>query len=378
SPSEQENGRECFLVLENSPFFPGGGGQPADRGTIAGFEIGGISRVDNLIGHRITGGENLAGGEEVECTVDMDFRRDSRQQHTGQHLISAALAEYGIATVSVHLGNEYCGIEVDAVDVENRIIDRVLSRSDEWIQEDRPVRSRYLSQKEVEELPLRRPSKKKVEGGTGPVRVVDIEDVDVTGCGGVHLSRTGQLRFILFEGAERIRGRIRLKWIIGDRAVTRARSASDRQDRLNRLLSCEDSEVVERAGSILEELKVCRTSLIDSEQEMGRLYGEKISLDSENPVLQIGGGMERLNAAADAAACRGASSVFFVGGTTPNGDFPWILYRRNPDPNFFSRFKETVFESTGGKGGGNPPVWRGRIIDAKKALSAVRNLLTDT
>jgi alanyl-tRNA synthetase len=379
SPSEQENGSERLLVLENSPFFPGGGGQPADRGMIAGFEIDGFSPVedrdDGRIGHRITGGEHLTVGEEVECAVDMDFRRNSRQQHTGQHLISAALAENGIATVSVHLGEEYCGIEVDAAVVDHRIIHEVLTRNDEWIREDRLVLSRYLSQKEAEKLSLRRPLKDKAESGTGPVRVVDIEGVDVTGCGGVHLNRTGQLRLILFEGTERIRGRTRLRWMIGDRAVMRARSAAEIQSRLNRLLSCGDSEVLQRVESILEEIKLTKASYKDSEQELGRLYGEKIFLESGNPVFQIGGGAERLNAAADAAASRGAGSAFFVGEKSPKGDFPWILYRRNPAPSFFSRFKKAVLESSGGKGGGKPPVWRGRIIGAEKALSAARYIL---
>jgi alanyl-tRNA synthetase len=419
------------VVLDRSPFFPGGGGQAADEGTIGGRRVLGVRRDSGIPVFLLEGTEPVSAGSTVRCQVDQVCRRRSRQTHSGQHLISAALAAEGLDTLSVHLGREYCGIEVNADTVGAPVIERVLDTCDRVIGEDRPIESLLLDPAELENIPLRRPLSPKAGGMEGEdeeeglnaggsrstVRVVAIRGFDAVGCGGVHLTRTSAIRLVLFDGSERIRGRLRLRWLIGDEASRRCRMLAGQGRALTGLLSVPLEDLAGRAGELAAELREVKGLYDAAEREIGRLMaaaavpgtdaeragpvpaadGAQAAVPSSTAAaypsprpaqqalqpppppgkricLAVGGGAVRLESALEELRGAGVTTAFLVGSPGTVGDAPWVLYHSGGEE-LFQEMKEHFLPGVQGKGGGRPPMMRGRLGCApEEALARFRRL----
>ncbi len=362
----------CELMLKQSPFYPGGGGQPADKGSIDSVPLIGIHKKDGKIVHELGSIDVFTIGKVVQCSVDSDFRRDSMQQHTGQHLLSAALFSEGLDTVSVHLGQEYVGIEVEGAEggiVPEETVRRVLDRCKLWISENRKVISHYLKPEELDGLNLRRPA----AGKSDLVRVVEIEGLDHVGCGGVHLKDTASIGLILYLGSEKIRGRVRLKWLIGGRAVKHAEELGGQMRQIQKKLSAGPEEISGKVESLITENQKLKTSIKNLGEKTGSLLAESwlaVSGEDEFIVEAIqmsDGGRECLEAAAGKLASAGAAGCFLLNGSS------WIFYAKDRDASFFNDFRTDVLTPFKVKGGGKPPMWRGRIEgETQEILMAVR------
>ena len=179
------------LVLSRTAFYPEGGGQPADRGVIGDATVVDVAKSDGVVYH-VVDVESPAhiAGTTVRGMVDTARRRDFMQQHTGQHILSACLLEVGgHNTVSVHQGDEYTTIEVSSEQVTEDEIAAVQRMANDAIEADLPVETIFVDESEIGNYPLRRPPKV-----SGTVRLVRIGQLDCVACGGVHLTRTGQVR----------------------------------------------------------------------------------------------------------------------------------------------------------------------------------------
>lgn len=372
--------RTWTLVLDKNLFYPGGGGQPADRGLIDGCSIAAVNKTDQTVQYVISGSGPYSEGDELKCVLDAEFRRDSRQQHSGQHLLSAALSLEGWETVSVHLGSEYTGIEVSnetEKTISDETVKKVLKTCDRWIAEQRNIISRYLTRDELKGLELRRSltEKNDMENGA-PVRIVDIEDTDLVGCGGVHLKSTGAIGMILFTGTDKIRGRYRLNWLIGDRALEHSRYLNGQGQIIQKLLSAGPLEMTERIISILDENKTLRISLKDTEKEIGLLQAESwIAADITSGIVvrEITGSRERMEAAAEILRKSDIQAVFLISQTEVSSEYSWLLYGGKQKKIDFDEFKSNILKKYDGSGGGKPSLWRGRISgDSNIIISEVR------
>ncbi len=388
SSAEAENG-VWRLVLEEAPFYPGGGGQPADRGVIDGNPLITITKNNGVVIHEISSEGNYLAGETVHCIVDGAYRRDSRQQHSGQHLISAALSLEGLETVSVHLGAEYTGIEVDGVadiPVSEILINSVLKTCDQWIAEDRKIVSLYLQPEELSGLELRRSLKYEHESETAdngtrqsPIRIIEIQHVDKVGCGGVHLNSTSSVGLILFIGSEKIRGHVRLNWLVGDRAISYARQLNEQGQKLQRVLSTGSEDTFARISVILEENRKFRNDVKTAEREIGRLLAESWLKDEGNAdVISecIEGGQDRVEGAMSVIRGSGIRTVFLLRSHGDASGHSWVFFIGNSDDSIFDDFRASILNPFKGSGGGKPPQWRGRIEgDPNIILSEFRNWL---
>ena len=202
------------LLLADTIFYPGGGGQPADRGTLAGRAVG-VAKSASGIVHRVDRPQDFAPGDEVELVLDWDHRFDYMQQHSGQHLVSAALwHELGAATLSVHQGAEVTTIEIDRAELSDHDLTKVERYTASAIVADHPIDTFWIDASELPRYRLRRAT---TRGGS--IRLVRIGEIDLVACAGVHLPRTGLLQSIVAIGTERIRGHVRAAFKIGLRAV---------------------------------------------------------------------------------------------------------------------------------------------------------------
>jgi alanyl-tRNA synthetase len=203
----------CRIYLDRTAFYPSSGGQPNDTGTIAGVPVLEVEDEGERIAH-VTAAPVDSG--EVDGRIDWPRRFDHMQQHSGQHLLSAVFVErFGLATVSFHLGQESSTIDLDTPRLEPAAVLEAERRANEAVFEDRPLAVSF------EDAPrdLRKPSER-----AGTLRIVSIEGLDRSACGGTHVRRTGEIGPILIRKLDKIRNTVRVEFLCGGRAVRRARA----------------------------------------------------------------------------------------------------------------------------------------------------------
>jgi alanyl-tRNA synthetase len=204
------------LELESSFFYPESGGQEADRGELAGAPVVDVQADDDdRVWHVLAAPSPRAAGEDVEGRVDWARRFDNMQQHTGQHILSAALERVLDApTVSSHLGEDRSTIDVGLGDMDWRALEKLEDAANAIVWEDRPIALHWVDDEGVKRFTLRKPPKV-----SGRIRIVEIPDWDVSACGGTHTRRTGEVGVIKVVRWEKVRGNVRLEFLCGGRAL---------------------------------------------------------------------------------------------------------------------------------------------------------------
>jgi alanyl-tRNA synthetase len=245
---EDLDGRTA-VVLDRSAFYPTSGGQPHDTGTLGGARVVDVvAGDDGVVRHVIEG--SVGAGAVAGC-VDWQRRFDHMQQHTGQHVLSAAFDRLAQArTESFHLGTASATIDL-AREVTPAAIERVEDEANRIVWEDRPVHIRFADAAEAAALPLRKES-----GRTGTLRLIDVEGFDLSACGGTHVARTGAIGVIAIASWEKFRGGTRVGFLCGGRALTSHRALRDVVTAGVRVLSVLPAELpaaIERLQSDLKE-----------------------------------------------------------------------------------------------------------------------------
>ena len=214
--SVEQDGRH--LVLDRSAFYPTSGGQPHDIGRLGNARVVDVLDEETRIVHVCSEPGGLVVGDRVEGHIDWDRRFDHMQQHSGQHLLSALLADtYGWPTVSVHFGDALNSVDVAAAAIEAGLIAEIEQRLNRLATENRAITVTFEDANLAAGL-------RKASDRAGMLRVVSIEGIDRSACGGTHVAGTGEIGAILLRRAERTKGNTRLEFSCGLRAVARARA----------------------------------------------------------------------------------------------------------------------------------------------------------
>jgi alanyl-tRNA synthetase len=358
---------DLLIVLDRTAFYPEGGGQPADIGTIGGGEVVDVQKRDGEIIHRVRGsaaeGADFsppANGQSVSCEVDWDHRFDYMQQHTGQHVISGALMHVGdYPTVSVHQGEEYTTIEVGVESIPENDLQRIEERAIETVAADAEVRDYVVRDEEVPALELRRPPKV-----SGKIRIVEIDGYDRTACGGVHLKRTGQVGWIKLIDTERIRGRVRTVWKIGNRAVADYRLKTGVTSELTDLLSVQLAEIPERTRNLVSKLSDREWQIQNLRRRIAAVVAD--SLVAESTSAETAGPVVGRLAEEDADMLRDAAEHVVEEHGRPvalvapqETRLRWCIGVPTQYDFDFNAVRGELLEPIAGKGGGKPPFWQG-------------------
>ncbi len=268
-------------VLDRTCFYPGGGGQPSDRGTLNGVPVLDVRELDDGQIVHVLDREVPAG--PIHAIVDAARRRDFMEQHTGQHIFSQALVRAGsLETVSVHLGDEDTTIEVKAQSVEDSVLRAAEEIANEVIREHRPVILHEIDRSEVSKFPLRR-----TPPDEGRLRIIEVKDYDWAACGGVHVASAGEVFMVKAVSQEKIRGRVRIHILIGRRAFQDYGRKVALTQSLSRLLTCGEETLLARVQDMMaaqqeaaRELRQLRTAqaAVDAEAAVagGRRLGEAV------------------------------------------------------------------------------------------------------
>ena len=201
------------VSLDQTVFFPEGGGQPSDTGRLGETAISYVYEKDGEVWHRC--GQPLEPGAQVEAVIDWDRRLDHIQQHTGEHVFSYAIwKKFGVGNIGFHLGKE-----VVTIDLTRALTPEELEASEDFanqiVWEDHPIRTFWRKDDDLEDLEMR----KKTEKVAGMLRIVQVEDGDVCTCCGTHASATGQIGPIKVLRQESHKGGVRLEFVCGGRAL---------------------------------------------------------------------------------------------------------------------------------------------------------------
>jgi len=263
------------VILDRTAFYPTSGGQVFDTGWMAPLDAAsetGRTRVievaereDDEVLHFLRCTTSIAKGTRIRGLIDADRRRDHMQQHSGQHVLSAAFVRlFDLPTVSFHMGDDYCSIDLETNSLAPEQVEAAEQLANEVILEDRPVEIRFVTQEVGRSLGLRKPPR----GDKDELRLIDIHDFDLTACGGTHVRGTGQIGCILLRKVEKVRQGIRVEFVCGLRAVTTARRDYSTLAEAAGLYSAHVWNLPQQIRKGQEELKAVRRS---REQLLGEL-----------------------------------------------------------------------------------------------------------
>jgi len=266
-----------FVVLADTVFYPEGGGQPSDRGRIAGVPVEDVRTVQGQIRHYLAG-PPPAGHVKIE--LDWARRFDHMQQHTGQHLLTAVAQErFGWQTTAFHLGAHVSDIELDVAAITPDKLVELEEAVAAEIRAARPVTARRVSPETFATLPVR--TRGLPEGHTGDIRLVEITGVDLNTCGGTHVRSTAEIEVFKLLNVEAMRGGTRLRFVAGGRLRRLLGAHEDRSARLRQLLGASDDELVALATTKLEQLKEAQRRIRWLEEELAMETARSLATPGE-------------------------------------------------------------------------------------------------
>jgi len=353
------------IYLDRTAFYPASGGQPHDTGSIAGVPVVEVEDEGERIAHVVAA---AVDGDEVDCRIDWERRFDHMQQHSGQHLLSAVFVErFGIATVSFHLGQESSTIDLETATLDPARVLEAERRANQVVCENRPLAVSFEDAAETRDL--RKPSER-----AGTLRVVSIEGLDRSACGGTHVARTGEIGPILLRKLERIRNTTRVEFLCGGRAVGRARADFDALSRVAQMVSGSLDEAPALVAAQFEAArnadKLRRKLEADLAQYRGReLYSATVPDEAGvRRVLrrQPSGNLEDMRAIAQSFTAQ-AKAVFVAALDEP----PALLLAVSADSGVDAgKVLKAALTQAGGRGGGNQRMAQGSL-PSREALEQV-------
>jgi Ser-tRNA(Ala) deacylase AlaX len=363
-----EQDGHTFAVLRDTILYPEGGGQPSDRGSVNGVEVLDVQKVDGEIRHYLA--EQITAGP-AHLVLDWKRRFDHMQQHTAQHLLSAvALELFDWPTTSFHLGESQCDIELDVAEVESDALEALQARVRQEIRAARPVTARRITVDEYKALGIR--TRGLPEGHRGDVRLVEIEGIDVTTCGGTHLSSTAEIESVHLGPTESLRGGTRLFWLAGGRVHTRLALLEQRNRELRRLLETSGVELVGATRAKLETLREARRELKRKSAELAEARAGALAASPERVVEDhyafADGGF--LQAVARGLLSRAPEKLALLTAAGESGSFFSIVAGADSGAHL-SELGPRVAEVLSGRGGGSATVFQGKAESLDRRLEAL-------
>ncbi len=353
----ERTGDRWKVILDRTAFYPSSGGQPFDTGTLGEATVTDVVDEENgTIAHVVD--RELEKNSRVRGHVEWSRRFDHMQQHTGQHLLSAAFEQQmGAATVSFHLGASASTIDLNK-ELSAAQVSLVEDTVNKVLWEDREVCVRFVTAAEAAKLPLR-----KEPAREGELRIIEIHEYDLSACGGTHVRRTGAIGMIAITGFERFKGGLRVEFVCGARALGAYRALQHAVDGSVRLLSVLPDEL----PSAIEKLQTSART----QQKGQEALQERLAVHEATALVAAGekiGGVTFVGAAIpgwDAAGLKKLASAIVsrpaITAVLLTAESPYlIVVSRSQDLSFDTGvvLKELIGRF-GGKGGGKGAMAQG-------------------
>jgi alanyl-tRNA synthetase len=362
------------VVLDRTAFYPTSGGQPFDIGRLGTTDV--VNTIDDgeHVVHVVK--SPLSLGEVVHGEIDWMRRFDHMQQHTGQHVLSAAFDRVlDNRTMSFHMGGEFSTIDL-AREVSPADVERCVDEANRVVWEDRAVTIRFASPEEAARLPLRKEPVRE-----GPLRLIEVADYDLSACGGTHVARTGEVGLIAVTAAEKFRGGTRLTFVCGGRALQALRAYREAVARSVRSLSVLPHELPAAIEKIQADGKQARKTIARLQSELAvheaaRLLSASPSVDGVRRAAHVVDGWDAggLKAIAASMTAQAGVAAALVGTSAP---IAMVVARSSDVPLDANAVLQQLLKRFGGRGGGKPELAQGAGLlgDPQEIAAAARELI---
>ena len=374
--SVEQQGDRTVVMLDQTAFYPTSGGQPFDTGTINDVQVVEVvERVDGVIAH-VLGGK-IQSGQIAYGRINWARRFDHMQQHTGQHLLSAAIDRcHGARTSSFHLGSRTSTIDLD-LELSTEMIAEAEAEANRVVWEDRDLSVRFVSDQDSDLRFRKKPAR------TGELRLIEIKDFDRSACGGTHVSRTGGVGIVAVSSWERFKGGTRLEFVCGGRALSAYRFQRDTLAKSVRVLSvlpANLADAIEKTQFAKNEqkrtIRALQRRLSNCEAAALIERAEKINgITSVIEIVQNGDHLWMKDVAV-AVVKKNGFAVVLLSETVPNS----VVIARSSDVAIdASRVLRDLISRFGGRGGGKPKLAQGGGLTGTmtEVLKTARELLID-
>jgi len=362
-----------IVYLDRTAFYPTSGGQPFDTGSLGGIPVVEVAEeADGRVAHRLA--VPLPAAPVLTGEIDWARRFDHMQQHTGQHLLSAVFEEaFGLHTVSFHLGAESCTIDLEGGALDSAAAAEAECRANAIITEDRQVSVAFEDGATV--AGLRKPSDRE-----GTLRIVSIDGLDRSACGGTHVRRTGEIGALLVRRLDKIRQSVRVEFLCGARAIAKARADFEALTRTAQLFSSPLEEVPKMAASQMEMMQAGEKARRKLELDLAGYRGAELyrATEARADGLRVGieqmkeGSLEQIRAVAQSFTA--LPKALFVA-TLANP--PSVLLAASSDSGVDAgRLLKEALAAAGGRGGGTARIAQGSV-PAADALGPILEKLTN-
>jgi alanyl-tRNA synthetase len=375
------------LILDRTAFYPTSGGQNSDTGWIESGEDAKLrvtevaDSEDGRVVHYLEAPlKDIKPGVRIRGLIDPTRRRDHMQQHSGQHVLSAAFVRlFNMPTVSFHMADDYCSIDLDTPALAKNQIQEAERLANEIILENRSVDVRFVTRDEAGKLGLRKlPPAERDE-----LRLIDIHDFDLTACGGTHVSQTGQIGCILLRKTEKVRQGWRVEFVAGQRAVGTARRDYVTLTEAAGLFSAHIHDVPQHVQKSLEEIRSLRKQREQSHEELAAALAtsalaETPEQNGRKVVVRVFAGRD-LNFIKLLAQTMTRQSPAVIALLATNSPQPSLVFAQSPgQSNDMGALMKETMTRLGGRGGGTRDMAQGGVSKAEgleAALEAAAMLL---
>ena len=338
------------VTLDQTAFFPEGGGQPYDTGTLGGVQVLEVHDRGGQIVHTCAG--PLEVGSQVEGIVDWERRLDHMQQHSGEHIVSGlAHAKYGCDNVGFHMGSDVVTIDLN-VELDQQQLEELELEANRYLWQDRPVQLLYPTSDELERMDYR--SKKAIQG---QVRIVTFPGADTCACCGTHVRSAGQVGLIKLLSVQRFRDGVRIELVCGGRALRYVNAMVAQNRHISNLLSTKAAETGRGVERLLEENHQLKARLTAMEDARFRALAEQYTGAGDVLLFEEGLTPDGLRRLCDAVlnVCGGRCACF---SGDDAGGHAYAVGQRGGDLRAFSK---DMNQALGGRGGGKPDFVQGRV-----------------
>jgi len=273
---KRTHGKYTAVILDQTCFYPTGGGQPHDTGWLND------ARVIDVIADESTGNvlhiiDGEPGSGQVAGKIDWERRRDHAQQHTGQHILSETfIRELGAQTVSFHLGEDASTIDLDRNDITDAELQAVENAANEIVFLNKPVKAQFVERDDLDQIPLR-----KAPTVAGPIRVVEVEGFDWSACGGTHCNATGQVGLIRISQTERRAEQLRVTFLCGRRALEDYRRRATALAQIATYLTTGYEEAPAIIQKMDEDSRACQRQLQEAREKLAAGEATTLLVEAE-------------------------------------------------------------------------------------------------
>ncbi len=363
------DGDRARVVLAETAFYPTSGGQPHDTGRLGGANVLDVVDEDDQVVHVVD--SMLQVGDPVDGEIDWPRRFDHMQQHTGQHILSAAFDRTcGVRTESFHLGTASCTIDL-AREVTPAEIATAETLACAVVWEDRPVTIRFASEEDAARLPLRKESLR-----SGTLRLIDVQDFDLSACGGTHVPRTGMVGLIAVAGWERFKGGSRIEFVCGGRALRSYRAHRDTVTALVQTMTVAPHELPAAVLRLQADGRAWQKTVKQLQEQLAAHLADALVERAEDVgafrrvlVAQSGWDAQALKALASAIVARPGLVAVVTGDGTPA---PLVVARSAGVAFDAGACVKRMTADLGGRGGGRPELAQGAAGSAERILALAR------